>query len=223
MKYTTLAGLAGALCLGLVPVVASATSLQLGINGDAQVGAKTINFGQYPNGAPYAPPPGYGNFQVSLVNSGVFATNGVTTGEFGMIQSINEGPGPITLPTAFVKFDTGGSNLQLWATDIAPGNHGAFTLVDTPFGSVGAIDVKGYVLDTTTSKRLGDFTMTASATFAGESVAQLLASPLPIDTPFSATFTFAMVPEPATWAMMLVGVGAIGFGLRSTRRTQRLA
>jgi hypothetical protein len=30
------------------------------------------------------------------------------------------------------------------------------------------------------------------------------------------------VPEPATWAMMLIGFGAVGFSMRSARRQQRL-
>ncbi|MBV8682869.1 MAG: PEP-CTERM sorting domain-containing protein [Caulobacteraceae bacterium] len=222
MKYATIVGFAGAVCLGLVPVAASATNIQLGINGNAQASLSSIDFGQYPNGPPYTPAPGYGTFEVSLA-SGIFLANGVTTGEFGMIQSLNGPAGPLTLPSAFITFDTGGSNLQLWATKLDAGNHGFYTLFDTPLGAVGSIDVQGYVLDTTTDKKLGDFNMVASATFAGETVAELLASPTPIDTPFSATFTFTAVPEPATWVMMLVGVGAMGFSLRSGRRTRSLA
>ncbi len=222
MRYASLAGLAGALCLGVVPAAASA-AIELGINGDAQVGSNYLDFGQYPNGAPYTPAPGYGAFEVSLVNSGIFASNGVTTGEFGNIQSLDEGPGPVTLPGPFITFDTGGSNLQLWATSIPAGNYGVYSLFDTPDGAVGSISVDGYVFDTTTDSKLGDFKMTASATFAGETVAELLSGPLPIDTPFSATFTFAAVPEPGTWAMMLIGFGAAGLALRSTRRTRALA
>jgi hypothetical protein len=220
MNYASLAGLAGALCIGLVPVAASA-AIQLGINGDAQVGSNYLDFGQYPNGAPYTPAPGYGTFEISLVNSGVFSSNGVTTGEFGNIQSLNEGPGPVSLPGPFITFDTGGSNLQLWATNIPAGNYGAYTLFDTPNGAVGSISVDGYV--TNGGAKLGDFTMTASATFDGETVAQLLSTALPINTPFSATFTFTAVPEPGTWAMMLVGFGVAGAALRSARRTRSFA
>ena len=39
---------------------------------------------------------------------------------------------------------------------------------------------------------------------------------------FAATFTQG-VPEPATWAMMLFGVGMIGAGLRTTRRKNHVA
>jgi hypothetical protein len=219
MKY---AALASAVCLGLLPVAANA-AIQLGISGSAQVGSNYLDFGQYPNGAPYAPAPGYGTFEVSLVNSGIFASSGVTTGEFGMIQSLNEGTGPVTLPGPFITFDTGGNNLQLWATAIPAGNYGAYTLIDTANGAVGSINVDGYVYDTTTSEKLGNFAMTASATFAGETIADLLSTALPINTPFSATFTFTAVPEPGTWAMMLIGLGGAGLALRSARRTRSFA
>jgi PEP-CTERM motif len=215
MKCAGLAGLAGALSLGFIPCAAAA-SVELGINGDAQVGSNFVDFGQYPTGAPYASPPGYGSYEVSLVN-GVFAANGVTTGEMGMVQSLNAVPGPVSLSTPYLTFDTGGSNLQLWATNIPAGNHGAFELNDTPDGAVGSFDLDGYVFDTTTGTKLGTFMMVASATFTGETVAQVLAS-LPLETPFSATFTFAVVPEPGAWGLMFLGVGGVGVGLRNARR-----
>ncbi|HEX8446650.1 MAG TPA: PEPxxWA-CTERM sorting domain-containing protein [Sphingomonas sp.] len=34
------------------------------------------------------------------------------------------------------------------------------------------------------------------------------------DATFSATITAAAVPEPATWAMMILGMGAVGFAMR---------
>ena len=36
---------------------------------------------------------------------------------------------------------------------------------------------------------------------------------------FNGNIHFTAVPEPATWAMMLLGFGAIGFSMRSRRRT----
>ena len=35
---------------------------------------------------------------------------------------------------------------------------------------------------------------------------------------FGGDVTFAAVPEPATWAMMLIGFGAVGFSMRRRRR-----
>ena len=45
---------------------------------------------------------------------------------------------------------------------------------------------------------------------------------LPEPASFSARAVAAGVPEPATWAMMLMGFGAIGVSLRRRRRTQTL-
>lgn len=207
---------------GLMAIPGSASTIQLGINGDAQVGANYIDFGQYPNGAPYAPAPGYGTFEVSLVNSGVFSSAGVTTGEFGTIQSLNEPPGAVTLPSAFMTFDTGGSNLQLWATNIPAGDVGPFVLTDTPDGAVASFNVDGYIWDTNTGSKVDTFTGTFSATFDGQTVADLFTN-LPIDTPFSATFTATTIPtstpEPAS--MLMMGVGLLGVGLVSRRKTRK--
>jgi hypothetical protein len=41
--------------------------------------------------------------------------------------------------------------------------------------------------------------------------------------PLSLTVTAAAVPEPATWAMMLVGFGGIGFAMRRKNGAQKLA
>lgn len=210
------------LCIGALSPAANAATIQLGLNGDAQVGSNYIDFGQYPNGAPYTPAPGYGTFEVSLVNSGMFSSAGITTGEFGEIQSLNEGTGTVSLPSAFMIFDTGGSNLQLWATEIPAGTTGAYTLTDTPNGAVASMNVDGYILDTNTGEKVSNFTGTFSATFDGESV-QALLSDLPTDTPFSATFTATTVPEPATWAMMILGVAMIGFAARRRREGVALA
>jgi hypothetical protein len=210
--------LTASLAFGIAAIIAGASAgradtIVLGINGDAQGGSNYIDFGQYPNGAPYAPAPGYGTFEVSLVNAGVFASAGVTTGEFGTIQSLNDATGPINLPSAFMTFDTGGSNLELFATDIPAGTNGPFTFTDTSNGAVVSFDVDGYILNTATNTEIDSFTGTFSATFDGETVADLMAD-LPIDTPFSATFTANTIatPEPAytgLLGLLLVGAGVV--------------
>jgi hypothetical protein len=199
-----------------------ATTIQLGINGDAQIGSNYIDFGQYPSGAPYTPAPGYGTFEVSLVNAGVFSSAGVTTGEFGTIQSLNEGTGSITLPSAFMTFDTGAANLQLWATNIPAGVDGPFILTDTLVGAVASFDVDGFIWDTNSSMKVDTFTGTFSATFSGETVASLLGD-LPVDTPFSATFSATVIPvvptpEPSTTVLFSLGLAVLVAGCMARQR-----
>jgi len=47
-------------------------------------------------------------------------------------------------------------------------------------------------------------------------------SPRTKDASFSVSFT-AAVPEPATWAMLVLGFGMAGAGPRSRRRSTRIA
>jgi hypothetical protein len=44
-----------------------------------------------------------------------------------------------------------------------------------------------------------------------------------VGTTTNGTFDISAIPEPATWAMMLLGVAMIGAGLRIARRKQRMA
>lgn len=186
------------------------------------MGFHYIDFGQYPNGEPYVPAPGYGTFEVSLVNDGALASAGVTTGEFGMIQSLNEETGSVTLPAAFITFDSGGSDRQLWATNIPAGSAGLYTLTDTTDGAVLSFNVDGYIWDTDTNEKVDTFTGTFSATFDGETVAQLLQS-RPLDSPFSATFMATAIatsiPEPGS--ILLMGVGLLGLAFIGRRRSER--
>jgi hypothetical protein len=215
----------GLFCFGLLSVPAHGATSQLNIVGDAQISSGFVDFGQYPTGAPYAPAPGYGTFNVTLA-TGSFALSGVVPGEFGMIQSLNEGTGAVTLPGAFMTFASGGSNLQFWATNIPAGTAGPFTLTDTPTGATLFFTVEGNVFDTNTNTNIGTFTMNASTQFAGTTVSQLLAS-FPLNTPFSAIIietpgVAGAVPEPASWSLMLLGFGAIGLATRR-KRTAALA
>lgn len=222
MKFRiSIFGTALATCLALS---ASASTIDLGIDGEAQVSSSAISFGQYPNGAPYTPAPGYGTYEISLVNDGMFQSNGVTTGEFGTIESLSSATTPVGVmlnPTPgssqpFMTFDTGGSNLQLYLTELVPGStSGPYTITDTTDGAILAFNVDGFVYDTTTMQRM-NFTATLSATFAGMSGADLLNSGN-VDTPFSGTFIATVVPEPSTFLLFGLGAACVGFMRRRNR------
>jgi hypothetical protein len=203
---------------------ASAATIDLGINGEMQVATSAISFGQFPTGAPYAPAPGYGSFEVSLINSGIFLSNGVTTAEFGNIQSLSGPTTPLGVPLnptpgstlPFMTFNTGGSNLQLYLTELLPGSTiGPFTVTDTADGAVLALDVDGFVYNTLTTTRTS-FTGTLSATLDGMTDGDFIGANW-VDTPFTATFMASIVPEPSAFLMFTLGAACLGLMRRRTR------
>ena len=236
-----------ALTLGVLVTVPSfadpADPLVLGINGNLEVGAMAgsefINFGGFPVGPPYAISPAYGTFEVSLVNPGIFATNAVTPGEFGMVQSLSSTTTPVgvvlnpnpTVDKPFMKFNgppppgAGGTNLEVFLTELlaasGPGtNVGPFNLVDTANGATASFDVKGFVYNTTDASRT-PISGLFSATFSGVSVMTLLAEATAgrtIPTPYSGTFSITTVPEPIS--LFLIGAGLMGAGLVARRKAR---
>lgn len=213
--------------LALCSVPLKATNIQFGFNGDALLGFGQLDFGQYPNGAPYTPAPGFGTVEISLVNAGVFSNNGLTTGEFGTIQSIFLQPGALTTFGPFLNFDSGANNLQLWATSLPAGTNGALSGADTPDGAVVWFDVDGYILDSNNPNYKQSFFSTFSLTFAGDTVAQVLQSVT--DTPFTATVSLVAptpltppattTPEPTS--ALLLGFGLLGFGAARFRKRKK--
>jgi hypothetical protein len=115
--------------------------------------------------------------------------------EVGMIQSLNEGTGAVTLPSAFMTFNSGGSNLQLWATNLPAGaTAGPFTLTNSASGVIATFQVNGYVLNTSTNQQVATFSGMFTATFTG--VTTTIFNNLPIDGPFTATFGLVATPTP---------------------------
>ncbi len=81
-------------------------------------------------------------------------------------------------------------------------------------GDLAGVEYAGSVLTTSGGYRFGDVTLWGNQTwiFARDDSGGITA-----DTNFSYSinaFSIAVVPEPATWAMMIVGFGAVGASLR---------
>lgn len=231
----------GLLTLALAIPMVSSASAQLGIVGNASVGATFINFGTFPTGTPYAAAGSYGTFEVNLVTAGgVFANNGVTTGETGMIQSLMQ---PTFPTTPFITFNTGGSNLRLFATSIPnPGsggagcvNTGTFLICQNASNVDVSVSIDGTITGDTTHPGAESFVGIFSATFPNTTVAALEAAaagnnannnpPCPTVngvmacSPFSATFDVNVIPEPVT--LFLMGIGLVGAGLVVRRNRAR--
>jgi hypothetical protein len=172
--------------------VAVANAQQLSIATYAQIGSNYIDFGQYATGAPYAPAPGYGTFTVINVG-GLFSLEGVTTGESGSIQSLNEAAGIPSTP--LITFSSGGSNLSLDASTVGPlAVNGGF------FGSIVSFEITGTVSSSTTGT-LGDFILRCSADIFGVSPTDLLASlaaGTPVETSLSCTAAVIQTPQQET-------------------------
>jgi len=209
---------------------ALASTIDLGINGDADVGRTFINFGNFPLGTVYSPSPGYGIMQVAQPPLGLFLSQGVVAGEFGKIESLDAiqtppgvvlAPNPSTAP-AFMTFNTGGSNLKIFLTELVPGTTaGPFSLEDSHNGAIASFNMDGFVYNSNDGSRVG-ITGTFAATFNGITVAELLsdeAKGVDVKTPFSGTFSITTVPEPTS--LLLVGAGLLGVGLVSRRKSRR--
>jgi hypothetical protein len=109
-----------------------------------QVGSNYIDFENASN--TYVPAPGYGQLTIGT-NLGQFSSLGITTGETGQIQSLNEGTGVAISIVPFITFNGAGSQYTLNATYIPPGQTaGPFTVVDNGNGtSTATFEVDGNI------------------------------------------------------------------------------
>ena len=84
----------------------------------------------------------------------------------------------------------------------------------TPSSTTGVADVAWtFSILEGTGRFLG-----ASGSFIGSGTTDARVRPSIVNLDFTGTINAPAVPEPATWAMMLVGFGAVGAGVRSRRR-----
>ena len=82
--------------------------------------------------------------------------------------------------------------------------------------SFNSVNLNGSAFDLTSGNTLGH--LTSGPVFSGSNVLTVNFKVLTNGVgAFNGSVSAAPVPEPATWAMMLVGFGLIGFGLRRRR------
>jgi hypothetical protein len=134
-------------------------------------------------------PAGYGN------SAGQPVTIGSGT-EFGFQDNANTDTADFTDSQLIIGDAVGGDGAAPWEM--------TFTSLS---GAFGGLSLASSNFDGLTYSLAGN---TITIDWAGGSAA---------DTNYTATFDIAPagVPEPATWAMMLVGFGAIGLGMRRRR------
>lgn len=213
---------------GMLGLGTARAQTQLAIATYAQITLNSIDFGQYPTGAPFSPAPGYGSFDVISVQAGeFFSLEGVTSGESGSIQSLNDATaGASSAANApFVRFAGGGSDVLLFATDLTPGSTiGPLTLSGTIAGTILSFDLTG-VVSSTTVGTLGDFTLICAASFSGMSPTQLIDSldtGIPIDTALSCTVAVVQTSQQATGAIIAAVAALHSQGVLNRGRSNSL-
>jgi hypothetical protein len=183
------------------------TGLLLG--GAAQAATTTITFNGLPgpNGALFAGLYMEGGFSVSAPGGNVFQGTIFGNPAPSLVVGSVFGGGP----NGIVSVTAGGSNFSLTSFDLA-GNNGAADFTVTGFEGLSQI-----------------FSLSGNVN-AGTAVFQTVAGePGQInDLVFSLTsngtslnldnIVVATVPEPSTWAMMLLGLAGLGFAFRQSRR-----
>jgi hypothetical protein len=199
----SLARLAAAAIVALSPLAAHATSLVDGSFEAAGAGVGDYCYDGFAAGGNPACSPGAWGTQGGVIRSGSGAWGGTTTpagNYYGMLQ------GAQVLSQTVVATSNGTLALS-WIDANRTNNGGAHSYT---------VSVNGNVLGTYTSG-FGGF-VAKSATFGGLSGQSYTIAFNGIvagdTTSFIDNATLAVVPEPATWAMLFAGFGLVGFAMR---------
>ena len=213
MKNMFAAALAGALMLSAAPAYAGTFLVEVGTtlgspNGTGS-GIDKPKFRVTNTTAGSATTPYLISLALSLDTGSIYNISNIDNFGYGGINSGVDGfpgvgtPGGTVLPSKT-------STLTYGATNFDPGAYSAFRV---DFGTVANPDA-----DVDFRKVLFTGTNTLTGTFSDGSVGRVNFSGSTADNPGSFSFNSVAatgaVPEPATWAMMILGMGATGFAMR---------
>ena len=152
---------------------------------------------------------------VSGINFSTTNSDGITVGQWLGNPAISS----TTLDNSYMLF-TGQIFLNAGAN--------AFTIAHDDGAQMSIDGISGFVLNTPgpTSPVTTPFTITAPSTGTYTyhlSYGECCDGPAVLQWLYPTGRPVGSVPEPATWAMMLVGFGGIGMAMRRQRRSRRLA
>jgi hypothetical protein len=214
MNPKLLAAAAAAVLGGAIASAAQATTFTLNLTGDPSTFSEShFNFNHL----------NYDEFYMNL--SGLDSSNAITVAQGDTINSTVTMTAPVTIGT-----DTGHTDILQFLSgspfpSVNTGVNGTFTFYN------GSNVVGSFGYGSTTSGELaayaavfppnnGSFTFTS---FTDNFTINTLSSP---GTLSASSFEYALantVPEPASWAIMLIGFGGLGLAMRSRRRAAAFA
>ena len=160
---------------GTSPTMSPSSSANV-LQAPCQIGSNYIDFQATsgPSAGMYVPAPGSGAFTVDTPSS-LLTSFGVTAGETGQIQSLNEGTGSVTVPGPFLSFNAGGLQDQFSANYVFRGSVGPFSFVQNGNTLGVTFSVGGKVVNSRTQANSVPFYVDFSLTYNGTQT-QLLAS-----------------------------------------------